>query len=52
MSKVPQLIGKGGYVPHVDHAVPPDISLKNYMYYRDILTKIAYGQSVEPPKGE
>lgn len=52
MSKVPQLIEKGGYVPHVDHAIPPDVSLRNYMYYRSILTKIAYGEPVEPPKDE
>lgn len=26
-------INKGGYIFHVDHRVPPDVSLKNYLYY-------------------
>lgn len=46
MSKVPYLIEMGGYIPHIDHAIPPDISLENYLYYREILTKLAYGEAV------
>lgn len=23
----------GGYIPHVDHRVPPDVSYENYLYY-------------------
>lgn len=49
MSKVPYLIGKGGYIPHVDHAVPPDISLENYIYYREILARVAYGEMAGMP---
>ena len=49
MSKVPALIEKGGYVPHVDHAVPFDVPLKNFLYYRELLRKIAYGESVPEP---
>ena len=45
MSKVPYLIEKGGYIPHVDHAVPPDVPLKNYLYYREILTRVVYGDT-------
>ena len=26
---------KGGFIPHTDHLVPPDVSLENYMYYRE-----------------
>lgn len=47
ISKVPYLIDKGGYIPHVDHAIPPDVSLENYIYYRKILTQVAYGESFE-----
>ena len=25
----------GGYIPHVDHSVPPDVSWDNYRYYSD-----------------
>ena len=39
-SKVPQLIEKGGYVPFVDHHVPPDIPLENYFYYLRLLKDI------------
>ena len=38
--KVPQLIEKGGYVPAVDHVVPPDISWGNFVYYRQRLDGI------------
>ena len=24
----------GGFIPHTDHRVPPDVSLQNYLYYR------------------
>ncbi|MCL4506381.1 MAG: hypothetical protein M1434_13560 [Chloroflexi bacterium] len=27
------LIEEGGFIPAVDHTVPPDVSLKNFMYY-------------------
>jgi len=26
----------GGYVPHVDHGVPPDIPLRNYLYFVEL----------------
>jgi uroporphyrinogen decarboxylase len=28
------LIREGGFIPHVDHLVPPDVSFENYRYYR------------------
>ena len=27
------LISEGGYLPSIDHSVPPDISFSNYMFY-------------------
>jgi len=27
------LVSDGGYIPTVDHRVPPDVSLQNYLYY-------------------
>ncbi|MCK4323478.1 MAG: hypothetical protein KAW89_03035 [Armatimonadetes bacterium] len=27
------LVEQGGYIPHVDHRVPPDVSYENYLYY-------------------
>lgn len=39
-SKVPYLVEEGGYIPEVDHSVPPDVSLENYIYYLDLLKEI------------
>lgn len=47
--KVSYLIEKGGYIPHVDHAIPPDVPLRNYMYYREILTKVVHNEIVKQP---
>jgi uroporphyrinogen decarboxylase len=49
MGKVPAMIEKGGYVPHIDHAVPFDVPLENYTYYRSILSQIAYKEIPKPP---
>ena len=40
MKKVPYLIEKGGYMPMVDHQVPPDVPLENFQYYLDLVKKI------------
>jgi hypothetical protein len=40
-AKVPFLIEQGGWIPSVDHAVPPDVSLENYLYYWECIRKIA-----------
>jgi len=31
VSKVPKLVETKGYFPGVDHAVPPDVSLENFI---------------------
>jgi uroporphyrinogen decarboxylase len=33
-AKVPFMLGQGGYVPFIDHLVPPDIPWENFCYYR------------------
>jgi len=42
-SKVPYMLEKGGYVPHIDHAIPHDVPLSNYLYYREVLEKVVKG---------
>jgi hypothetical protein len=37
LQKVERMLQKGGYVPYVDHAFPPDISFENYKYFREKL---------------
>ena len=49
MGKIPQLLEKGGYVPHIDHAIPHNTPLENYMYYRELLTRVVYGEPVVQP---
>ena len=33
--RISDLVRQGGYIPHLDHAVPPDVSLENFLYYLD-----------------
>jgi len=33
IERVKPLIETGGFVPHVDHRVPADVSYENYLYY-------------------
>lgn len=42
MSKIPWMFEQGGYIPMVDHAVPPDVPLENFLYYRQLLKEISY----------
>ena len=43
MKKVPVLLKEGGYIPSIDHSVPPDISLDNFQYYLSLLKKYRNG---------
>ncbi|RLE81753.1 MAG: hypothetical protein DRJ51_03115 [Thermoprotei archaeon] len=43
MRKVPSLLTRGGYIPTVDHAVPPEVSLKNYIFYLKVLKGLGVG---------
>lgn len=40
LDRIASLLVQGGFVPHLDHLVPPDISLDNYMYYREQKQKL------------
>ncbi len=44
MSKVPFLIEHGGWIRGVDHAVPPDVSYENFLYYLALTRKICEGK--------
>jgi hypothetical protein len=39
LAKVRRMVQKGGYIPYVDHAYPPDISYDNYRYFRERLNR-------------
>jgi len=38
--KIPPLLEKGGYIPTLDHAISPDISYENFMYYMELKLKL------------
>ncbi len=33
LERVAPVVASGGYVPHVDHRVPPDVAYDDYLYY-------------------
>lgn len=33
IERIRPLVEQGGYIPHVDHRVPPDVTFENYLYY-------------------
>lgn len=39
-AKIPFMLKHGGYIPHVDHHVPPDVSWQDFMYYRTKLNNM------------
>ena len=42
----------GGYIPHTDHGVPPDIPLRNFLYYVELAKGFCDGEDLdtyEPP---
>ena len=38
------LLDSGGFIPHVDHTVPPDVPFANFMYYLELKRKAAEGK--------
>ena len=47
MAKVPALLEGGGYVPTVDHSVPPDVSFDNYCFFRQLIQQLS-GSPTQP----
>jgi uroporphyrinogen decarboxylase len=41
--KIPFMLERGGYIPHVDHQTPPDVSWENFRYYRQRLNDMITG---------
>lgn len=33
ISRLEKLVAGGGFIPHVDHRCPPDVTYENYLYY-------------------
>ena len=39
-AKIPPLLESGGYIPHIDHAVSPEISYRDFLYYLELKRKL------------
>lgn len=38
--KVPFMLKHGGYVPYMDHLVPPEVSWEDFRYYRQLIAEL------------
>ena len=43
ISRIAPIIDKGGYIPWLDHSVPPDVPFDNFMYYMHKLERAING---------
>lgn len=43
-SKLPYLLSSGGYIPFVDHLIPPDIPFENFEYYMKLKKRLLQGR--------
>ena len=44
LRQVPFLLETGGYIPTIDHSVPPDVSYEDFLYYLDVKSEILEGR--------
>jgi hypothetical protein len=44
LSKIPPLLEGGGYIPTVDHTVPPDVSYADFLYYIELKQRCLNGE--------
>jgi uroporphyrinogen-III decarboxylase len=40
MERLAPLVAQGGFIPHVDHRCPPDVTFENYLYYLEAKKRI------------
>ena len=38
------LIAQGGFIPSIDHSIPPDVSLENFRYYLKLKRQAIFGE--------
>jgi len=50
MGKVPWLLEQGGYIPCIDHAIPPDMPVRSYFYMVELVHAIAEGRPIPGPE--
>ena len=47
-SKVPFMLQSGGYIPHIDHLVPPEVSWEDFITYRTRLREMILERRAPP----
>ena len=50
MRKTPWLIEQGGYIPQIDHGIPPDVPLRSFLYMCELVKSVAEGRSPPDPE--
>ena len=40
VERLTPVVESGGFIPTIDHAIPPDVSLENFRYYLDVKRKL------------
>jgi hypothetical protein len=45
LAKLAPVIHEGGYIPMIDHSIPPDVSLANFQYYLEQKRKVVFGHA-------
>ena len=40
LSKLPPLLDDGGYLPTIDHTIPPDVPYDNWLYYLELKSEL------------
>jgi hypothetical protein len=48
---LPTMLQQGGYIPHADHLIPPDVSWPDYLYFRTRLGQMVC-QHIYPSRNE
>ena len=41
--QTPYLLETGGYIPTIDHSIPPDVSYDNFLYYLEAKRRLIFG---------
>jgi len=42
-NKIEYMLKQSGYIPFIDHNIPPDVSLENFLFYREMLNRKIVG---------
>jgi uroporphyrinogen decarboxylase len=41
---IPPLLERGGFIPTIDHSIPPDVGLDSFKHYLEMKWKVIHGK--------